>query len=44
MYALPYGIYLRILLSHKKNEIMLFAATYVRDYHNKSSKPDKDKD
>ena len=38
-------IYKGILLSHKKNEIMLFATTYyhIRDYHTKTSQTEKDK-
>ena len=37
-------IYEGILLSHTKNEIMLFATNYhIRDYHTKRSQTDKDK-
>ena len=38
-------IYKGTLLSHKKNEIMLFATTnyLIRDYHTKSSQTERDK-
>ena len=37
-------IYKGILLSHKKNEIMLFATTYyISHYHTKTSQTEKDK-